>query len=489
MKFLIELLSVMAALLWIAGCDEVVYAAEGATVDLSTEGLQVNTGYWYWSRTTSRQDRLAWHNPLSDWMFTNDKRWAGRLSVSRDAFKITNVQQEDFGTFVLSKLVKISDVRPVKTFRLSKITVSAHPSSSLVAGEPVTLSCHVDSADNDNMADIYWLSPAGNRIRQREGKVQVYVTGQDNGIWSCVVTREQKEARATVSITVLDLLPAPLHPHYVAEQSILNIDCSFPSHLSWKQFKARGLQEVHWYFIPKPPSRLVTESQQKLFSISLVDKNLAWTFVQSRGFTPVPGLLKGNVSLNSKSVTAEDRGDYVCTFNFSSQLLLKRTVSVEVLQIVSSAGPALLHGQPVNLTCSLGHTLPSDISVKWFPPERSSMCSQLSAEHHPTRIVIPKVNQEDNGIWKCDLSHGGTSLTSAEITLSITTKWSVWMLVTICGAAVTIFVLLLLICITWRHRQRNMIHRQHGFCRCKTPKPKRILQKITHPAEYPLSAY
>ncbi|XP_054637959.1 CD4-1 molecule [Dunckerocampus dactyliophorus] len=474
MKFVIELLSVMAALLCTTGCEEVVvYATEGTTVTLSTEGLQVNTGYWYWSRIGSQQDRLAWHNRFSGWLFTKDARWTGRLSISKHALSITSVQQQDFGTFVLSKLVTIGDVRPVKTFRLFKITASADPASSpVLPGEFVTLSCHVDSPDSDNMADIYWLSPAGSKIRQREGKVQVDVTGRDHGIWSCIVMREQKEARATVSITVLDLLPAPLHPQYVPEQSSLSIPCSFPSHLSWKLFKARGLQEVHWCFIPKPPLRLVTQGPQKLFSLSLMDETVAWTFVQSRGFRPVPGLQTGNLFLNRKGVTAEDRGDYVCTFNFSSELILKRTVSVEVLQIVSSTGPDLISGQPLNLTCGLGHELPSDLSVKWIPPEWPSVRSQLSAGHHPAQIVIPEVSQGDGGRWRCDLWRGAELLTSAEMTLAIATKWSVWMLVTVCGAAVIIFVLLLLICITWRHRQRNMRRLKHGFCRCKNPKPK-----------------
>ncbi|TKS82262.1 hypothetical protein D9C73_016371 [Collichthys lucidus] len=176
-----------------------------------------------------------------------------------------------------------------------------------------------------------------------------------------------------------DLSPAPTSPQYTSKSCPLTIPCSI--HVSWDQIKAKGIQEGNWHFIPKPGSSLTPHGSQRLFSLSLEDK-LAWKADQNRGLTTASDLTKGNLSLMRKQGREDDSGDYVCSLNFKNGPTLNRTVQVEVLQSTE-----LISGQQLNLTCGLGHTLPSDLKLRWVPPEQSpsSLTSDrlLCPSHHP----------------------------------------------------------------------------------------------------------
>lgn len=83
-----------------------------------------------------------------------------------------------------------------------------------------------------------------------------------------------------------------------------------------------------------------------------------------------------------------------------------------------SPGTDLISGQQLNLSCSLGYPLPSDLRLKWSPPERTSL-SPLTLDRHPTTLTIPEVGTGDSGKWKCELLQNNAVLTSTVITLKI----------------------------------------------------------------------
>ena len=128
-----------------------------------------------------------------------------------------------------------------------------------------------------------------------------------------------------------DLSPAPLQPQYTSKSSHLTIPCVISPDISWEQIKAKGIQEGHWQFFPKPSSSVMSVDPQTLFSLSL-DEPVVWRAEKARGLTAVPGLEKGNMSLTRASWTVSDRGDYVCTLKFKNGVTLSRTVHVDFLQ-------------------------------------------------------------------------------------------------------------------------------------------------------------
>uniref|UniRef100_UPI0037E805B9 CD4-1 molecule n=1 Tax=Semicossyphus pulcher TaxID=241346 RepID=UPI0037E805B9 len=471
MENLIQSILILAAVLKsTAGAVEVVYAQVGDTVTLRPPRVtDLNRYYMYWYFGKNKDLQLAWRNNFGNAGFAEKaEQWKTKLSLSDDSLIIKGIQQENFGTIVC-ELTLAGKPTETKSYQLLKVNATTVPAAPLVPGESLTLICSVETPQGQRTPQIRWLNPQGEKMTNQR-RHTVSVTGKDNGQWTCVVTHDNKESQAKISVTVVDLSPAPLRPQYTSKSTPLTVPCSIPAHISWDHLKAAGLQEVNWHFYPKPGSNLISNDPQRLFFLSLEDPP-TWKKDQDRQLTPVPDVKKGRLSLTRKQGREEDGGDYNCSMKLRRGLTVSRMVHVKVLQITSSPGIDLISGQQVDLTCSVGEPLPSDLRVKWVPPKQSSLLS-LTPDHHPAHLTIPEVGTEDGGTWKCELWQNNTLLTSAVIKLEIEFKLSVWMLVLICSVAVIIVLLLILVFIVHRRRQRKTRHIRHRLCKCKNPKPK-----------------
>nr|UYI36870.1 CD4-1 [Lateolabrax maculatus] len=465
MKTLIQsFLIVNAVLMSTMGAEEVVYAQVGDTVTLKPPvGTNLQRQYLYWFFSDLQ---VAWRNSFGGKGFHKDEPWTNRLSWLDDSLVIKNIQQEHFGTFSCKLKSKT-----LITFKVLKLNVTKSPSSLLLPGEILSLDCSVEAPQGHRKPEIYWLDPQGKKIANNEGPFKVTAKGQHNGQWTCVVRNDRTEHKATVSVTVVDLSPAPQRPQYTSLSSPLILPCSIPAPISWEQMKAKGIRGVDWLFFPKPSSNLISDDPQSLFSLSLEDP-LNWKPNQDRGLTPVRDFKKGDLSLTRNRGREDDRGDYVCILKVNENMSLNRTVQVNVLKIISYPGTDLISGQQVNLTCSFGQPLPSDLRLKWFTPEQSSL-QPLSPDHHRAHLTIPQVGTGDGGKWRCELWQSNTLLASTVITLKIEVpKLSVWMLVIICSATIIIILLLILCFIFYKRRQRKLRHLRHRLCQCKNRKPK-----------------
>lgn len=76
-----------------------------------------------------------------------------------------------------------------------------NPPSLLLAGDHVTLSCRVDTPRGYGKPVIYWLNPQEEKIYKESHSITA--TGQSNGQWTCVVTKDGKEKKASVSLAVV----------------------------------------------------------------------------------------------------------------------------------------------------------------------------------------------------------------------------------------------------------------------------------------------
>ncbi|XP_044064953.1 CD4-1 molecule [Siniperca chuatsi] len=464
MKNLIKsILILIPVLMSTTGTEEVVYAQVGDTVTLKPPRRDnLKDHYLYWS--FGHEDlQLAWRNPHGGQGFDKSP-WNHSLSMSDDSLVIHHIKQEHFGTFICKLTMNRNSF--VITYKLLKLNVIMNPPFPLLPLESLSLVCNAESPQSLMKPEIYWLTPQGEKIKINEGRLTMRATSQHSGEWTCVVTNGEKEYKATKSVIVVDLSPAPLRPQYTSKSSPLTVPCSIAPHISWDKIIAKGIQGVHWDFFPI--SGLSSAVPQKLFSLCLGDE-LTWKTEKNTGLKPVKDLKKGNLTLIGKLRSEEDAGDYVCALNFTNGVILKRTVHVNVLQIISSPGTDFISGQQVNLTCSIGHPLPSDLQVKWIPPKALSLPSLRPDHHH---LTIPEVGTGDSGTWRCELWQNSTLLTSATIVLKIESKLSVWMLVIICSVIVIAILLLVLIFTLYRRKQRKMRHLRHRLCQCKNPKPK-----------------
>ncbi|XP_055782272.1 T-cell surface glycoprotein CD4-like [Salvelinus fontinalis] len=494
MKYVSGFLSIIIALFFSStgAEDVVVYGQVGGTVTLpilkwGSERVSVQ---WYFEMNT--QSIISRNYQGRE---TKAPQWEDRLSLSKTDFSliINNIRLEDFNSF----RCELKDFRPppitsVTIFRLTHVSVQ--PVSPLLAGNNLNLKC--DIKDIVEGTQRRWLNPQKQDLNE-DKRVQIgddssltvmKVTGQDHGEWTCVVTYKGREAYANTLVTVIDLSPAHPQPIYtsVSPLSLLHLPCFFsiPLPLSWSDSQEKGIQGGRWTFTPSPAAGSLTGVVQTLVNLSL-GPPLAWVVNQKRRLD-VSALQTNNrkLSLSKKGVTVGDRGKYTCVVEFQRDDTLKREMRVEVLQLLTSPVSVAFVGQEVNLTCTLGQPLTSDLEVKWIPPHHSSLLP-LGSSPHPTLLTIPEATYGDGGWWRCELWRNKTKLTSVEITLKIErVPMDVWLLVTICAAAV-IFVLLLILTVILirRHRQIQFAGDdaqtwQTQILQLQRPQTRRILQKL-----------
>ncbi|KAF3839264.1 hypothetical protein F7725_017981, partial [Dissostichus mawsoni] len=373
--------------------------------------------YMYWKKDKDSSDDLASLNPMGNniWKI-KDEAWKDISSWS--PLIIKNIQQEHFRTFFLK--LKLPSANPTfYEYEIRKLTVSVDPSSPVLPGEKVTLSC---SAETPRGERIKWMNPRG--VRNLLNPFTFSASMRDNGPWSCMVT---------------------------------DVPCSLLPLISWEQIKAKGFRKLHWSFIPTPGS-----VPQTLFSLS-AEGLLTWKPNQNKGLLqPGTNLKKGDLSLGRNRGIKEYAGEYICALEFENGVSLNRSVHVKLLQIVSSTGTELISGQQLNLTCGLEQPLTSDLHLKWFPPKQTTL-----SDPRPSSLIIPAVSIANAGKWRCELWQNNTKLTSAEITLEIVPWLSVWMLVVICSVTVIIILLFILAFILCRRRQQKMRHLRRRLCKCK----------------------
>ncbi|XP_007550244.1 CD4-1 molecule [Poecilia formosa] len=460
MKNLLQFFVCLIVALETNGADKVIYRRVGDDVKLDFSHLPTN---YYVRWFFEKEDGLE----LADTTYLGRKQvnpdsgeiWTRRLTISPNSLTINNMQEENFGTIIC--IVKDgSTSRDTLKFHLIKVTVSIKEQLPVIPGHSLSLNC---DAETRRQHSIYWLKPTGRKATPILGSVTKTAESQDNGEWKCVVKDNGEESSFSFKflVSVVDFSSASKYVY-----TSTNLPLSLPFRITPKEFVQKipsEVETVEWLFTPKTSS-----SQHTIFSFSpkngqLKQKDPARE-LSYKNFTA-----DGSFSLYKNLAKVEDRGTYNCSITFKNGYMVSRTLVVEVVEITPSPGTELISGHHLNLSCSTGGPLETGVMVKWVPPETSSLAkANLSSGH----LIIPRVATVDSGKWRCDLRWSTTTLTSAVITLKIDPILSVWMIVTICAAGVSLILLLVLAFILFRRRQHKMRQLRHRLCKCKNPKPK-----------------
>uniref|UniRef100_A0A3Q2PC45 CD4 molecule n=1 Tax=Fundulus heteroclitus TaxID=8078 RepID=A0A3Q2PC45_FUNHE len=415
------------------GADEVIYVQVGDNVELQLSG-RCDSYYVHWFFGRENGLELADMSYVGRKHVKHDDVWKDKLSLSdKPSLIIKNIEENNFGTFVC----KVSD---------SMKLLSMEETSPVIPGDSLTLSCNVET---HRKPSVFWINPMGQREYPEIAETR------HNGEWACVVEDNGKESRFKLPVSVVDFSSTSEHL-FTSTNFPLTVPFLITPNAFVQQIPTK-IKSVQWFFIPQTSS-----DRQSIFSIS--PKNEPQV-ENPRGLNYENFTKGGNFSLYRKLSSVDDRGNYTCSITFTNGFTISRTVLVEVLQIIPSPGTDLISGQPLNLSCSTGGPLGPDVQVIWFPPKTSSLAKDELRSGH---LMIPRVGTEDSGSWRCELRRSGATLTSAVITLKIEPILTVWMMVTICAAAVILILLLALAFTLFRRRQRKMRHLRHRLCKCET---------------------
>uniref|UniRef100_A0A9J7YU62 CD4-1 molecule n=1 Tax=Cyprinus carpio carpio TaxID=630221 RepID=A0A9J7YU62_CYPCA len=440
---------------------EVIYAQVGGNVILPRENIKGDV-YVNWYRGKDINITIS-RNPQSGIQRAKEMKTHADL-LPDFSLKISPVQESDFEIWRCEQHVLSSTYK--KTYKLYHVTIPKVP--AVIAGDSLSLECKMDSSPVK--PSVTWIPPENSDCHQsnhsRE-KIKVKdVSRCHSGVWTCMLEYGSKKkyyTNATTTVSVIDLSASP--DTIYTSSSKVNIPCSLSSKIPWSILNETGLSGGSWSFTPLSDPK----STHSLLSLS-VGSVVRWNKTQGKD-SPVKAEgreLKDHVLSINLPVSEKIRGVYTCSLTFSTKTL-SRKVQVEVLNVSSSGGSRVYEGQSVNLTCSLGHQLTSDLEVKW----NCSSCSIFFGLNlHQSTLSIPEVKVEHSGKLTCELWKKGEKLTSAVLSLKIEkAPVDIWLCVAI-SSGVVVFILLVvvtIICIR-RHRQMMMYRRRKiKYCCCKNP--------------------
>uniref|UniRef100_A0AAY4A0U7 Ig-like domain-containing protein n=1 Tax=Denticeps clupeoides TaxID=299321 RepID=A0AAY4A0U7_9TELE len=319
-----------------------------------------------------------------------------------------------------------------------KVTLSDPP--SVFINDMLTLNCDVET--NDPMPKIRWIPP--DSVTDQRAKYVAQLKGpelsfrdptwKDNGVWTCLLKYDSKKTNATATVRVLDLSPPLSKTVYtsVSPSSSLILPCSLSSAIEWATVMDKGLQGGEWNFRPWPSHNNSPNNSTKIASLSL-GPPVKWETPSNLNFdgSLLHQIPVGNLSLVKKGVGAEDRGTYICAHNCRFNFFTLLSAFVD-------PGPTAFEGDTVNLTCSLGHPLTSDLKVKWVAPRLGS-----NETPHLNSQFIFTARQSKAGKYKCELCKGEHIVTSAEVKLKIEkAPVDTWLWVGICSTGLIVIMLI-----------------------------------------------
>ncbi|XP_051575470.1 CD4-1 molecule [Myxocyprinus asiaticus] len=450
----------------------IIYAQEGGTVTLprdkraNEENVYVN---WYYK---SDSKEIISRNPQSG---IQKGTWMRASLLPDFSLQISPVEDSDFEIFRCEQYVLMEKF--TKTYRLYRVSIPKVP--AVMVGASLTLNCEVEASTVLSLTTVTWIPPKNSacelRISYNKNKILVEeVPGCASGVWTCKVKYKRQEAEATTTVSVIDLAPSPPDPIYTSvsyHPSTVDIPCSLTSNIPWSILTDKGLLGGSWSFTSFSDQN--NQTTKSLLSLSF-RPTITWNVTNGAPITVQGRELKDqDLSIHKLPVSEKIRGVYTCSLKFTSNTL-SRSVQVEVLQVTSSPSSREYEGVSVNLTCTLGNPMTSDLEVKWKCPSCSTLPS-LSSSPHPASLSIPEVRLQNRGRWKCELWKNDKMLTSAELFLRIEkVPVDIWLWVAVSSGAV-VFILLLVIVIIAIRRYKKMImyrRRKTRFCCCKNPQPK-----------------
>ncbi|KAL6489504.1 hypothetical protein MHYP_G00032450 [Metynnis hypsauchen] len=460
------------------GTPGVFFAQVGGSVTLPNVGhTEKESVYVRWNFCNQEERLLIWKHPKQDSPKNEaPDEFKKRVFLSKDSSLIINpVQETDFaGLFRCER----QDYRGTEQKEYVLKRVNLPTALTLLAGDDLSLSCQTERGVT--APSIRWISPSGETYSLQNSLRVKNISFHHSGDWTCEAQLDPRKLKATTAVTVIDLSSPLSDTVYTSltSGSPPVLPCSLSSVISWSAVQDKGLRTGSWSFTPLSQTR--QPKQQLLLQLQ---PSIAWkktnnSDTSNKPFLEEKELKQHDLSVKVLKVSPDVRGTYTCSLEFSAGRMLSRTLQLEVLEVLSSpsAGPrgvTAQTGDTVNLTCTLGHPLPSgDLQVTWIRPSKSSKFS-LGDPPLPPHLFIPSVTIQDSGQWRCELKNNETTLISTTVTLEIKKRVAMWVSVGIGSVLVFILLLAIIVFFIRRHKQAKMFRRRKTkFCCCKNPQPK-----------------
>ncbi|KAM9330316.1 sialoadhesin [Gastrophryne carolinensis] len=332
-----------------------------------------------------REDKLVASGQNKD---LSDERFTVSSSRNELTLSINNVRMEDEGKYNCSATNSIQSVSETLTFTILNARVLVSPSTEVLEGVRVTLTCDTIKPQLDG-TEYIWYKNSG-WLKKTNTNVLLFdsVRSSDTGYYHCLA-RHTQDSSTSPSVS--------LHVSYAPRKPTMS---SF--------WEASGAQVgiIQCLVESDPPSTLAL-----YFKDVMVGTSHSPAFFNPRMKTIST---QNMIKLEISQVMLEDEGLYTCLAkNSMGESRAEVNFTAQTTQILVNPISPVQEGQAVNMTCKLSSEDLDGVRYIWYKNGNiyvSAMSNILS---------FPNITSEDRGSYFCSVQSHVGSKNSQSVSLDV----------------------------------------------------------------------
>nr|XP_033809159.1 sialoadhesin [Geotrypetes seraphini]XP_033809164.1 sialoadhesin [Geotrypetes seraphini] len=315
------------------------------------------------------------------------------LSSSRNALKleIKNVRLEDGGHYVCSATNTEGTSSDSLYFRVQTARVLVTPSTEVLEGDEVTLSCDITRNTKEGIRYSWYKNSKWLEDNVESSLIFQEISSHDTGYYHC--NAQDNEGSSTSPSVSLHVFYAPREP----------VMTSFLE----TQGRRRGI--IQCTVDSDPTSKIALYKDDELI-VSTRSDNVAnqRLLVSSSSYN--------SLKLEIKDVVLEDEGVYVClarnTYGNANSSVDFTAESAKILVTPSAVIP---EGDRVNLTCDISSKAQGMLNYTWYKNGNIFMEGSKTKK----TLLFLRIESGDAGSYHCSVQSEEGSKSSSPVTVSV----------------------------------------------------------------------
>ncbi|KAH0615702.1 hypothetical protein JD844_026033 [Phrynosoma platyrhinos] len=304
------------------------------------------------------------------------------MTSSYNALKVSikDVGLEDEGTYVCSAQNRYGEATASKDFVAETARIIVTPSSELLEGEAVHLSCSLRISNSSASSNYTWYKDGLPLLETLGDLVEFqHVARKDAGTYYCQV--ETPTASKSSAPIVLSVLYPP-------------VDLQVAIFLETE----RGRVAIFQISVDsKPPAQFVLSKGDKVMASSSLKTS---TTLERISITSGQNAMR----VEMRGVVPEDEGSYNIT-----------ATNAYVARVLVTPSPEVLEGEAVSLTCDVMGNVPDDSTFSWYKNSK-----RVQRSHDGGTLTFLHITSEEAGSYFCKVHTPDETGISISPSVSIT---------------------------------------------------------------------
>ncbi|XP_075711675.1 sialoadhesin [Rhinoderma darwinii] len=335
--------------------------------------------------TLYREDQLVASGRHPD---SVNERFRVTSSHNELTVNIKNLKLDDKGKYNCTSRNSIGSISQSMYFNVQTARVLVSPSTEVVEGSKVTMTCNFMKTQSDEAKYIWYKNSRGLERPKEDSLVFDSVKDSDTGYYHCDIQGTQD---SSVSPSVF------LHVSYGPRTPVMS---------SFWEAQSGQIGIIQCSVDSDPPSSLALYFRGLMIGSSDSKGSLSDRIRLSS--------LQNMIKLEISEVWLEDEGTYLCTAkNSIGESRATVNFTAQTTRIMVSPSSVVQEGQAVNLTCAVATDAASEATYTWY--KNGAMYSGGSVK----TLTFNNVISEDRGAFYCSVQSRYGTKRSQSVTLNV----------------------------------------------------------------------